>query len=276
MSETTCRWDQEAKEYLTPDGETCETAKREHCTARKTCSQHLAWGELTCARCRLRTRNDLRQIVERAALMLPEAMASGVESEAAMLAGPAADYRVFSARRNIDKRWIMDHIPERQMVRAMKNLLEDDDELHPYSVTTRWAMMLAEDYGLELPAVLTVSNACQFLERLLSRVSNDEEQDYRLMAVELRRCRTNLEAAMRDSQTPERGVPCPTCVDSGKVDPARVRLVREYPHWCDLADCHQFHIPTNEADLWVCPRDRAHWWSHADYTNRLEERKVAG
>jgi hypothetical protein len=264
-----------AEGYIGLDGEACDVPRREHCTSRKTCANHLPWGELTCARCRLRTRNDLRQIVERAALMLPEAMVSGVDSQAAMLAGPAADYRVFSARRNLDKRWIMDHIPERQMMRAMKNLLEDDDELHPYSVTTRWAMMLAEDYGLELPAVLTVSNACAFLERLLSRVSNDEEQDYRLMAAELKRCRTNLESVMRDSQTPERGVPCPTCVTEKAAEPVRVRLVREYPHWCEDADCHQFHVATDEADVWVCPRDRAHSWTHADYTNRLEERKVS-
>jgi hypothetical protein len=91
VTETKCRWDNEAGAYLTPDGETCDVPKREHCSARKTCPNHLAWGELTCARCLGRTRTDIAQIVQRAALMLPEALVAGVDSEAANMAGPAAD-----------------------------------------------------------------------------------------------------------------------------------------------------------------------------------------
>jgi hypothetical protein len=290
VTEPTCRYVD--GEYTTPDGETCDVPKREHCTARKTCAQHLAWGELTCGRCRLRTRNDLRQIVQRAALMLPEAMESGVNSEAAMLAGPAANYEVFSARRNIDRQWIMDHIHKsargwcdqedctrrhfktdkgdrwhkRGIENAFADLVEDDDEFHPYSVTTRWAMMLAEDYSLDLPAVLTISNACEFLERILSRVANDEEQDYRLMASELRRCRQHLEAAMRDSQAPERGAFCPTCKAAKRL----VRLNREYSHWCEDPDCtQQFHPTTDDFDVWVCPADKDHWWTAAGYGEQV-------
>jgi hypothetical protein len=63
-------------------------------------------------------------------------------------------------------------------------------------------------------------------------------------------------------------------VATGKVDPAKTRLVREYPHWCDDEACEQVHVATDELDVWVCPRDREHWWIHRDYVNRLEERKV--
>lgn len=302
MSETatTCKYDREAGEYLTPDGETCDTPARQHCTARKTCPVHLGWGELTCARCVGRTRTDIRQIVERSALMLPEALVSGVNSEAANMAGPGGDYSVFTARRNIDKRWIMDNIHKsargwcedtdctrrhfktddgdrwhkRGIENAMADLIPDDDPFHPYSVLTRWAQMLSEDYGTERPEVWTLSNAAAFLERILARVANDEEQDYPLLARELKKCRGHLEAVMRDSQTPERGVPCPTCVAAGKVNPAKVRLSREYPHWCEDEACEQVHVDTDELDVWVCPRNREHWWIHKDYTNRLEERKV--
>lgn len=300
MTETErCRWDATTGNYLLPDGETCDVERKGHCTARKTCPMHLAWGELTCPRCRLRTRNDLRQIVERAALMLPEAVATGVDSEAAMLAGPAADYRVFSARRTIKKQWIFDNIHrsargwcedlectrrhfktdkgdrwhKRGIENAMADLLEDDDEFHPYNVTTRWAMMLAEDYNLPLPKVLTITNACAFLERILSRVSNDEEQDYRLMATELRRCRQHLESAMRDSRAPERGAPCPTCKAKGNL----VRLSREYAHWCTDPECtQQFHSTTDDFDVWVCPSDREHWWTASGYADEvLGKRKGA-
>lgn len=91
---TACKWDPDAATYLV-DGEPCKRDDygdpTKHCTARRTCSQHIGEGELTCARCVGRTRTDIRQIVERASLMLPEALTGGVESEAAFLAGPAAN-----------------------------------------------------------------------------------------------------------------------------------------------------------------------------------------
>lgn len=89
-----CKWDGDAGQYLA-DGEPCKRDDygdpTRHCTARRTCSQHIGEGELTCARCVGRTRQDVRQIVERASLMLPEAMVTGVDSESAFLAGPAAN-----------------------------------------------------------------------------------------------------------------------------------------------------------------------------------------
>lgn len=297
MTETKCRYDRDRGEYVTDDGETCDVPKRDHCTARKTCPQHLGWGELTCARCLGRVRMDIQQIVQHAALMLPEALTSGVGSEAANMAGPAADYRVFSARRNIAKRWIMDHIHQpardwcddeectrrhfktekgkdrwhkRGIENAMADLLDDDDERHPYSVLTRWAMMLAEDYDLQVPKSLTIASAGTFIAGLLTKVAQDEEQDFPLMARELKKCRTHLEAVISNSQAQERGAPCPTCRDAEVL----VRLVREYAHWCDDEECTQrFHLVTDEADIWVCPRNREHWWTAAGYAEELEKRQ---
>ena len=75
---------------------------------------------------------------------------------------------------------------------------------------------------------------------------------------------------MSDSQAKERGVPCPTCAQDERF----VRLVREYGHWCNDDDCERIHYDSDEGDVWVCPRDRSHEWSHADYDKRLVERKV--
>ena len=51
MTQTRCRWDREVGAYLTPDGDPC---KRDdygdltyHCTARRTCANHVGKGELT-------------------------------------------------------------------------------------------------------------------------------------------------------------------------------------------------------------------------------------
>lgn len=269
---TNCKWDGDAGEYLRPDGEPCRRDDygdpTNHCTSRRTCTQHVGHDELTCARCIGRTRTDIAQIVQRAALMLPEALEVGVNSEAANLAGPAADYQVFSARRRLDKRWIMAHIPEQNQARAMSNLIDDDDELHPHSVLTRWAMMLAEDYNLALPDVLTISNAAEVLNRVLHRMAQDDEQDWPLFGREIRRCRSHMESVLRDSQALERGAPCPTCAESKRF----VRLQREYGHWCEDANCERIHYDTDEGDQWVCPRNRQHAWTEMNYRSWVEER----
>lgn len=268
-----CRYDSDAKDYLI-DGEPCRRDEygdpTKHCTARRTCSNHIGRDELTCARCIGRTRQDIRQIAILAPLMLPAALGGGVDSEAANLAGPGADYRVFSARRVISRQWIIANLPERRWGQAMEALLDDDDEQHPYSLLTRWQLMLAEDYGHPLPARLSVSDAAAYLDRHLHTVAQDPEQDFPLLRGEMRRCRQHMESVLRNSTGPERGAPCPECREQGHV----VRLAREYGHWCTDADCEQIHYETDEGDRWVCSRNKAHVWSHAAYENYVEERKM--
>jgi hypothetical protein len=61
-----CRYDHERGEYVTTDGDPCRVDEygdpTRHCTAKRTCSQHVGHGELTCARCLGRTRANLRRI----------------------------------------------------------------------------------------------------------------------------------------------------------------------------------------------------------------------
>ncbi len=263
MSELRCRWDRDQSAYLTADGEECDQPKSAHCTARRSCGIHLGWGELTCARCVGRVRQDVRQIVDRAALMLPEAVVAGVNSEAANLAGPAADVEAWSWRKIAAKQGRSWHVSQ----------VEDDDDWHPYTVLGRWAQMLSEDYQHERPEQWTIANAAAYLDRHLHTVAQDEGQDFALLARELRKCRQHLEAVMRDSQAPERGVPCPRCKDE---DDHFARLEREYAHWCDDPDCCRVHVTDDSEDVWVCPRKPAeHRWSHRDYENRLEERRAS-
>ena len=274
-----CRWDNEAGDYLA-GGEPCRHDdygdKTHHCTARRTCSVHIGEDELTCPRCIARARGNLRKLTPLAALVLPVAVTAGVNSEAANLAGPAADPRGWRERR-IAQKWHLDaweetgRITERQHLHALVTM-EDDDADHPYSVTTRWAMMIAEDYGHDLP-VLTVANAADYLDRQLARIANDPEQDFRLFASEVRKCRQHLEAAVSLAVRKERGAPCPECTsEETGVGP---RLVREFGHWCESEVCERLHYADDSADTWVCPRDREHEWSHEDYSRWVEERKGA-
>jgi hypothetical protein len=274
-----CRWDRDAEDYLV-DGAPCRTDDygdpTRHCSARRTCANHIGHGELTCARCIGRTRVDLHVIRDLAALMLPVALGAGVNSEAANLAGPATDVRTWSERRTAMKAHLLawealGRISERQYAHA-RATMEDDDEQHPYTVLTRWQMMLAEDYAHPLPERLTTDTAGDYLERNLHRLAQDDEQDFPLFACEIRRCRSHLESVMVNSRTPERGAPCPDCRDEDRV----VRMVREYGHWCMAEDCERIHYADDSGDRWVCPRNRDHWRTHEDYSRWLEDRGKVG
>jgi hypothetical protein len=257
-----CRYDNDAEDYLLPDGERCKVDDygdpTNHCTALRTCSQHVGEGELTCARCIGRTRRTLKQIPELATLMPTQAIADGVDSEAANLAGPAADPEAWSWRK----------VTARQGGSWHLSLIEDDDERHPYSVLTRWQMMLSEDWGHDLPEAMTIAGAAAYLDRNLSRLANDPEQDWPLFAREVRKVHSHMEAVLHNDARPERGAPCPECRADGHV----VRLKRVYGHWCESEDCQRFHHADTSDDRWVCSRNRAHVWTHAAYSNYLEER----
>lgn len=247
----TCRWDREREEYLA-DGEPCRVDEygdpTRHCTSRRGCSNHVGHNELTCARCIGRTRADIRAIVARTPELMTQAMTTGVDSEAANLAGPAADVEAWSWRKVAARQGHAWHV----------SLIEDDDEEHPYTVLTRWEFMIREDYDQPRSDATSLHEAAAYLERTLPRMAQDDGQDFPLFAREIRRCRSHLEAVLRDSQQPERGAPCPEC-----PQPAP-RLNLERGHWCDDDDCDRMHWP-DDPDRYVCPRDRDHEWGEVDY-----------
>jgi hypothetical protein len=267
-SRMSCKWDRETSDYLI-DGQPCRRDSygdpTNHCTARRTCSQHVGTNEQTCARCVARTRQDIRFIREWSALLGVAALADGVNSQAANLAGPAADVEAWSWRKITAKQGGPWHL----------SLIEDDDDWHPFTVTTRWHWMVSGAYQHQLPEVLTIVNSAEYLERHLNKIAQDgtdEGPDFREMAGELKKCRNHIQNVLHDSSARPKGVPCPTCVDEGKPPG---RLEREYSHWCTSEDCERFHVASDEADVWTCPRNRAHSWSHTDYSRWLEERKGA-
>lgn len=281
----TCRWDHDTNDYLN-NGEPCRVDDygdpTKHCTARRSCSSHVGRDELTCARCMGRTRSHLRRIPLLATLMMPVALGAGVNSQAANLAGPAADPEAWSWRK----------IAARQGKAWHLSLIEDDDEQHPYTVLVRWAQMIAEDYGHDAPEVWTVSNAAAYLERQLPRIAQDGGQDFPLMTTEVRRCRRHLETTMTDGDAAERGLVCPECLAAMRDKRAELaergvpegewpkmsapKLVRRYSHWCEDPECRQqFHSTDDSQDRWVCPRDPAHVWDVESYDKYLTERRGA-
>lgn len=261
---STCKWDREAEEYRNGDGEPCKVDDygdpTRHCTARRGCANHVGDGELTCARCLGRARTNLRRIPIVSRLMMLIALEDGVDSEAANLAGPAANPEAWSWRK----------VAARQGKAWHLSLIEDDDEEHPYSVLGRWDMMLRDDYGHPSDEIVTIANAAAYLDGQLGRVAQDDGQDFPLLARELRKCRQHLERVLRTAMSRQRGAPCPDCTsEETGVGP---RLVREYGHWCEDDDCDRLHYLDDSADEWVCPRNRAHSWTVSSYEAYIEER----
>lgn len=215
------------------------------CTARASCGREVAPTELTCGVCLGRTRADLVSIVTLSALLPAEAEHAGVNSEAAYLAGPAAEPSTWTARKVYTARTL--DVPLAS--------LENDDPWHPYGVLGRWQMMLSEDYGIVDTRTITVSRSAELLDRLLHRFANDPAQDFALFAREIRECRAHLEAVLHDSRTPEKGAPCPECSsDFGSGPPLIKRYVDE--------------DPSGASDHWTCPECDSRW-SEADYRLRV-------
>lgn len=218
-----------------------------HCSAARNCCWHVAPTELTCGRCLARARGDLDALHRLAGDLWPEALEDGVDSEAAELAAPAADP------------WQWRH----------RTGETPDDEHHPHLVVGRWAVRVGEAYG---GAPVGFGAQVTWLDQMLHRLAHDTAQDFPRFAREVRACRRHLEAVLHDSDRPDRGAPCPECTsDETGVGP---RLERVYAHWCDDPECTRVHQLAADFDVWVCPRNRDHRWSHPDYSRWIEERRA--
>lgn len=271
MSEHRCRyvegWGHYTREHEATcrahDCDGCKPCEPEHghCTARARCGGHLtAPGMLTCPGCIGRTRRDLAEVCRLAGLLIDRAVDAGVDSEAANLAGPAADPEAWMWRRLAA--W------ERG---ADVTALEDEDPHHPLAVLGRWDFMLREDYDLPTGLRCTVARAADFLDGQLDRLAQDPEQDWALFAAEVHACRAHLEDVLGEGSRPERGAPCPAC------EPAPP-LVKRWSHWCEDPECRREHDATGASDVWRCPACRAEWteaeyrlWVADDYLDNVEQ-----
>lgn len=156
----------------------CQPCTEAHCPVCRHTHHHGA-----CPNCLAKMRGDLAAIATLWGRMDVEAAHRGVDSEAAMLAGPAAD-------------------PEAWRNRAMSALagrvdaayLDDNrDEPHPGYVLNTWRQIL---------------DVTDLVDAFRWRTHHPDLAD---MARELAACRAHLEAVARDEDPTEVGAPCPHC-----------------------------------------------------------------
>lgn len=196
----------------------CLPCAHSHC---RVC--RLAHSAGTCPECMAEVRENLREIGRMCDALPEEVEHRGVEGEAMMLMGPAADPE---ARGHL--------LASIRVGRVPADYLEEaDGELHPLFVLGTWDMLvrdvLEHDEG---DAVLTVTSAIDYLDRQLSYLGGFEDLPFEDMARDLRACSAHLERVLHDGEQVDRGAPCMDC---------RVPLVRE---WGRL----------ETADGWRCPR----------------------
>lgn len=230
----------------------CETDEHgnrtKHCTARRFCASHLdAAHPLTCPACIGRTRDDLALIVKLSGQLLAEAIEAGVASEAANLAGPAPHPVIAHWQRINTLRANPGANPD--------DILPPDDRHHPLTVLGMWEMLLREDYGHETAERVTIVKAAAYLDGLLTRLAQDDEQDWPLFASEVRACRAHLEDVLHTAKRPQTGAPCPACE---KAPPLERIFFR---HW-HTEDTDPANCAGCSCDAWKCPACKATWYDH--------------
>ncbi len=288
-----CRWDREAKAHLLREHRSdcnivecrgCLPCMHDdagnpvrHCRTRTRCTSHLGWDDHTCPECLGKIRGNMTAILDAMALMPEEALERGINSEPANLAGPHADY--------VTSQW--------RLVNADRagQTVEELDMRDPYTCLTMYERTIREDLNHDDVTLVsaTIGGAASYLAWVLTDLARDDEQTETLTALlgATTVLRAHVEAALRDSRAPERGIPCPEC--SATLEQARAaagedadlsargkaapRLVRHYSHWCDSERCERIHHRDQIGDEWRCPQDPAHVWSHTDYEARLVKRK---
>ena len=226
-------------------------------------SVHVApgWTEHACPTCLGKIRANLTQITTLLALMPDEALEQGINSEAANLAGPHADY--------VTAQW--------RLVNADRagESVEELDLRDPFTCLTMHERTIREDLGHDDVTLVspTVAASVGYLSWVLTDLARDEEQARALgdLLGDTTRLVMHLEGARKDHRAPEKGAPCPECTGTGK---APQRLVRHHGHWCTADGCTRLHYLDESGDVWRCPTDPEHEWTHEAYSHWIEERKL--
>ena len=205
----------------------CQPCERAHC---RVCGiAHVAGA---CPECMAETRDALREIGRLCGSLPEEVEHRGVEGEAMMLLGPAANPE---ARGHLEASVAAGRVSPDYLADAI-------GETHPVWVLGTWEMLWRAELDHDEADTVTLAAAVAYLDQTMSYMASWPHLSFEDFAHDLRRCLTHLEAVLHDGEQIDRGAPCMAC---------RVPLIRE---WGNLA----------AADGWRCPRCKE-WRSDADY-----------
>lgn len=191
----------------------CQPCTEPHC---RICG--VAHHAGTCAECLAETREALRDIARMCDALPEEVEHRGINGEAMMLLGPAADPE---ARGHVEASYMSGRLPEEWIEAAHGDgcpLLVNEactgcagGELHPYTVLGGWDLVWRDAWEQDAAGRPTISDLVEYLDRNLHRASGDDLMPFEDFARDVRGCRTHLEVVLHDGEQVDRGAPCMTC-----------------------------------------------------------------
>jgi ribosomal protein L37AE/L43A len=245
MSETTCRFaasnqprainGRHEPDCADDECRGCQPCEEVHCVVcRRTHAANV------CAECVAATRDDLRAIAELCGALPTEVAHRGVNGEAMMLLGPAADPEAWRNR----------------AMSAMRGRVDaaylDDcrDEQHPLWILGTWEQAWRDHLDQPTDLRATLPRLVDYLDRQLHVMAGEVEVPFDDFARDLRGCRSHLEDVLHDGIRKETGAPCPEC---------NRPLVKRYGK-------------TEAFDTWVCPSRRCGtWYTDHEYRTRVTD-----
>jgi hypothetical protein len=227
----------------------CQECHEPHC---RVCGRVHADG--TCAECLAATRADLHEIGRLCDALPEEVEHRGVEGEAMMLLGPAAD---IEARQHAEASYLAGRLPEGwletgshgkecPLLRNEACLGCDGDERHPLIVLASWQDLYAAEFDHEITRRATVEDAVGYLDRNLTYAASWPHAPFEDFVRDLRGCVSHLEAVLHDGVQVDRGAPCLNC----NTYLRRIWAGDELP-WSNPE-----HPQRMQRDGWVCARCR--------------------
>lgn len=175
----------------------CQPCTDPHC---RICGRSHADG--TCAECMAETRDDLHSIATMCDSLPEEVEHRGINGEAMMLLGPAADPE---ARGHLEASVRAGRLSDDYLDNA-------DGELHPLYVLGTWDMVWRDALEHDEPAAkLTIETATDYLDRQMTYMAGYEHAPFEDFARDLRRCRTHIEGVLHAGEQVDRGAPCMEC-----------------------------------------------------------------
>lgn len=214
----------------------CQPCTEGHC---RIC--RLAHADGTCPECVALTREALHEIGRLCDSLPEEVEHRGIDGEAMMLLGPAADPE---ARGWVEASYLAGRLPEGWIEAAHGNecpLLSNEactgcagGELHPYTVLGTWDMAWRDALEHDEPTGgrLALADAIDYLDRQLTYMAGFAHLPFEDFAANLRACRAYMERVLHDGEQHDTGAPCLECG------------VRQEREWGKLIT----------ADGWRCPK----------------------
>lgn len=233
----------------------CQPCDRSHC---RVCGvAHVAGA---CPECMAETREALREIGRLCGSLPEEVEHRGVEGEAMMLLGPAADPE---ARGHLEASALAGRIDPRSIegdhLRGCRDghCLGCAGQLHPAFTLGRWEDVWRDALDHDPPAeVFDMAATVDYLDRTMAYMSTWPHVPFEEFARDMRRCLSHLEAVLHEGEQIDQGAPCMTC----NTDLRRVWKGDMMP-WSGK---HLLHPEKAREDGWACPRCRR-WHTENQY-----------